>query len=308
MKPIKPSPFDHSLIAIPLTQIHVLNPKNISTFAIDPSTSVDAFCLLCPGKKCLSTKFQDDLNVELCPASAITLDKELNSIKISEACFGCGLCTVACPIGAIHINETDHAVVGSTDSTIVLQNAKESDWEHWISGKQKYESLTAENISELSDYLADKCINIKGNYFYKTIESILRLLGYDAKMSNLGDTSNRIDLIIRSEQGNIPVEIKSYVETPTINLKSIQQALENKLLISRLDGAKEISALSSLAIGFSYPTERTGIEEHIKEIERAYGIKVGLASLTRLWELLLTEKYSKMKSKKIDLANLRGLL
>lgn len=308
MKPIKPYQFDHSLIAISVNHFNISNPRNKSFFTTDSSASVDTFCMLCPGKNCLSTKLVDLQNVELCPASAIALDKELNSIKISEACFGCGLCTVACPVGAIHINESGRAVVGSTDSRIVLQKAEELEWEKWLGGKQTYESLSAENINELSDYLASRCMNVKGNYFYKTIESILRLLGYDAKMSNLGDTSNRIDLIIRSKRGNIPVEIKSYAETPTINLKSIQQALENKLLISRLDGEKDISALSSLAIGFSYPTERTGIEEHIREIEEAYGIKVGLASLARLWEILLAEKYSKIQKNKIDLSNLSGLL
>ena len=164
------------------------------------------------------------------------------------------------------------------------------------------------DISRSAEFLANQCMTLKGNYFYKTIESLLRLLEYDAKMSNLGDTSNRIDLIIRSSKGNVPVEIKSYTETPFINWKSIQQAVENKLLISRLDGDSEMTSLSSLVIGFSYPSERTGIDTHIREIEEAFGIRVGIVSLSRLWELLLAKYFLKNSLVKVELIELRGLL
>jgi hypothetical protein len=127
-------------------------------------------------------------------------------------------------------------------------------------------------------------------------------------MSPLGDTSNRIDLIIRSDKGNVPVEIKSYTETPFINWKSIQQAVENKLLISRLDGDSEMTSLSSLVIGFGYPSERTGIETHIREIEEAFGIRVGIVSLSKLWELLLAKHFSDNSSIKVELTEIRGLL
>ena len=79
-------------------------------------------------------------------------------------------------------------------------------------------------------------------------------------------------------------------------------------MISRLDGIEKMTPLSSLVIGFSYPNERTRIEEHIIEIEKAYGIRVGIASLSRLWELLLIKKFSIDKVPPIDLARIRGIL
>ena len=44
------------------------------------------------------------------------------------------------------------------------------------------------------------------------------------------------------------------------------------------------------------------------EIEKAYGIRVGIASLSRLWELLLIKKFSIDKVPPIDLARIRGIL
>lgn len=308
MKPIKPQSSGLSLISKSISEIQISGPLSKSSFITTSGHQVDAFCLHCPGKNCLSSESQMGLAIELCPAGAISLNKNSKEISISSACFGCGLCAVVCPTGAISIGENGRAEVGLNQFSIETEISDKSQWEKWIMDKLDVGRLTQKEISSTAEYLANKCMELKGNHFYKTIESILRLLGYEAKMSNLGDTSNRIDLIIRSNEGNIPVEIKSYTETPTVNWKSVQQAVENKLLISRLDGNESMTPLSSLVIGFSYPNERTGIEEHIKEIENAFGIRVGIASLARLWELLLFKNYSREKSASVDLTRIRGIL
>jgi Fe-S-cluster-containing hydrogenase component 2 len=308
MKPIKPQIGGRSSIASSVSEIVISTPLEKSMFLTSNGRRLEAFCLQCPGKKCLTKENQAGMPLELCPAGAISFDKHAHNIAISSACFGCGLCAVVCPTGAIYITQDGKAEVGSNSMPIETEEADQSKWESWIKSKIEVKGLDSSKIVSTAEYLANKCIDLKGNHFYKTIESILNLLGYDAKMSNLGDTSNRIDLIIRTPQGNVPVEIKSHTETPTINWKSVQQAVENKLLISRLDGSQEMTPLSSLVIGFSYPSERTRIEEHITDIEKAYGIRVGIASLGRLWELLLKENYAKAKSTSKNLVNLRGIL
>jgi Fe-S-cluster-containing hydrogenase component 2 len=308
MKPIKPKLTDSSAIVRSISKIEIAGPLKKSIFKVESGQEVDSFCLLCPGKKCMTADDGLGLAVELCPAGAITLKKDATGIEISDACFGCGLCAIVCPAGAIRITEAGKAEVGINTSTLTVEIANQSQWEQWITKKLHITTFDQSDISRSADFLANQCMTLKGNYFYKTIESILRLLGYEAKMSNLGDTSNRIDLIIRSDKGNVPVEIKSYTETPFINWKSIQQAVENKLLISRLDGDSEMTSLSSLVIGFGYPSERTGIETHIREIEEAFGIRVGIVSLSKLWELLLAKHFSENSSIKVELTEIRGLL
>lgn len=308
MKPIKPEAKGSSLTSESISKIKISGPLGKSSFLTFSGHEVDAFCLQCPEKNCLVSENQTGLAIELCPAGAISFEKESKEISISNACFGCGLCAVVCPTGAISISLDGKAQVGHNLLPIETQESDKSQWERWITGKLEVGKITPSQITSTADYLANRCMELKGTQFYKTVESILRFLGYDAMMSNLGDTSNRIDLIIRSNQGNVPVEIKSYTETPTINWKSVQQAVENKLLISRLDGSDSLTPLSSLVIGFSYPNERTRIEEHILEIEKAYGIRVGIASLARLWEFLLIKNYSKNQEVPLDLIKIRGIL
>jgi Fe-S-cluster-containing hydrogenase component 2 len=308
MKPIKPQLTDSSAIVRSISKIEIAGPLKKSIFKVESGQEVGSFCLLCPGKKCMTADDGLGLAVELCPAGAISLKKDATGIEISEACFGCGLCAIVCPAGAIRITEAGKAEVGINTSTLTVEIANQSQWEQWITKKLHITTFDQSDISKSADFLANQCMTLKGNYFYKTVESLLRLLGYDAKMSNLGDTSNRIDLIIRSDKGNVPVEIKSYTETPFINWKSIQQAVENKLLISRLDCDSEMTSLSSLVIGFGYPSERTGIETHIREIEEAFGIRVGIVSLSKLWELLLAKHFSENSLIKVELTEIRGLL
>ena len=308
MKPIKPQLNYSNVIVRSISKIEIAGPLKKSIFKVESGQEVGSFCLLCPGRKCMTADDGIGLAVELCPAGAISLKKDASGVEISEACFGCGICAIVCPAGAIRITEAGKAEVGINTSGLTVEIANQSQWEQWITKKLHITTFDQSDISRSADFLANQCMTLKGNFFYKTIESLLRLLGYEAKMSNLGDTSNRIDLIIRSEKGNVPVEIKSYTETPFINWKSIQQAVENKLLISRLDGDSEMTSLSSLVIGFAYPSERTGIETHIREIEEAFGIRVGIVSLSKLWELLLTKHFLANNTMKVNLTEIRGLL
>lgn len=308
MKPIKPKGIENSVKVNELKGIHLLGPLSRSKFKLQNELEVDSFCLLCPEKNCLGTSYRNEPIVELCPSSSISIDIGKNSAQISNTCFGCGLCLVACPVGAISIGADNMATVNSNLENIKIEKIDSSEWLTWLANKVEFGEFTESEIDSKAAEFAKACMNLKGNYFYKTIETLLRAIGYDAKMSNLGDTSNRIDLIIRSEKGNVPVEIKSYTETPTINWKSIQQAVENKLLNARLNGENDLSDLSSLVIGYQYPSERTGIEAHIKEIENAYGIGIGVTTLEKLWKILLSKYFSNGLDKTPDLTTLRGVL
>jgi ferredoxin len=291
-----------------LNFIQATGPLNKSIFIVSDEQKIDAFCLKCPEKQCINSYNGLGLPVELCPAGAISVSEKLSGIKISDSCFGCGICTMVCPVEAIHISPSGKAIVGENSTGRLVRNVISTEWESWISGKLKRSKLSRNDLVEVARFLSEKCLALRGNYFYKIIESLLLQIGYEATMSNLGDTNNRIDLIIRTLNGSVPVEIKSYTETPTINLKSLQQALENKLLISRLDGETSLNTLSTLVVGYSYPSDRAGLEEHILQIKSAYGINIGIITLERLWETLLNQRYSDNKIESKDLTNLIGIL
>ena len=53
-------------------------------------------CINCIDKPCLN----------VCPIDAVYQDENTKFIKLDEHCFGCVLCTNACPYDAIHIKKT----------------------------------------------------------------------------------------------------------------------------------------------------------------------------------------------------------
>jgi hypothetical protein len=130
----------------------------------------------------------------------------------------------------------------------------------------------------------------------------------NARQSNHGDTSNRIDLVLVDIKSPVPIEVKSRSEVPAINWKSIQQALENKLVMARLSGHTELDGASSLVVGHAYPAERTGIAELIDQIDQAFGVRIGLVSLGRLYDLLIGVAMGEPPPTREDFATLKGEL
>ncbi len=55
-------------------------------------------------EKCLNCKDKPCLNV--CPIDSVYVDSDTKFIKLDENCFGCVLCSNACPYDAIHIKKT----------------------------------------------------------------------------------------------------------------------------------------------------------------------------------------------------------
>ena len=68
----------------PLREVHI-------EYEID-----DEKCIHCRDKPCLKA----------CPIDSVYLDPDTKFIKLDENCFGCVLCTNACPYDAIHIKKT----------------------------------------------------------------------------------------------------------------------------------------------------------------------------------------------------------
>ena len=135
--------------------------------------------------------------------------------------------------------------------------------------------------------------------FYQVVGFILKSIGFNKVLvTREGDTNNRIDAIIIDRNRSIPIEIKSPKEVEYINIKSIRQALENKIVLLSRNFYPTAKDTSTLAIGFSYPNDRSGVYELIEDIKFSFKINIGIID----FKDLLTLYYSKIiNNKQLDL-------
>ena len=126
------------------------------------------------------------------------------------------------------------------------------------------------------------------NYeFYDIIGLILKHIGFkNTQVSREGDVNNRMDAVIIDEENSIPIEIKSPGESIEINIKSIRQACENKVIILSRKFFKTTDDTTSLAIAFSYPPERSDVYELIDDIKKAYHFNIGIIDIDDLLSLV----------------------
>lgn len=123
--------------------------------------------------------------------------------------------------------------------------------------------------------------------FYDIIGLILKHIGFkNALVSRGGDVNNRMDAIIIDDENSIPIEIKSPGESKEINIKSIRQACENKVIILSRKFYQTTNDTTSLAIAFQYPPERSDVYELIVDIKNAYNFNIGIIDIDDLLSLV----------------------
>lgn len=250
---------------------------------IDDNTGAqqDAFCTRCPEQKCFSRKFEGR-DIPTCPVGAIREVEGSAAIEITSDCISCGACVVMCPIGAIYMPENSQALVNQTKSLQGVVECSKTEYSQWYSNIVTRTRPTEQVCKDFGRTVSSRLEAEKAAVIYPLVATYLSAVGLPATASNQGDTSSRADVQIRISQGTIPVEVKSFTEVDIINLKSIQQALENKLSTSRQMEREELDWLPTLAIGFRYPPDRTGIRELVDDIYSSFGISIGMLTLARL--------------------------
>lgn len=123
--------------------------------------------------------------------------------------------------------------------------------------------------------------------FYDIIGLILKHIGFkNAHVSRGGDVNNRMDAIIIDDENSIPIEIKSPGESKEINIKSIRQACENKVIILSRKFYQTTNDTTSLAIAFQYSPERSDVYELIVDIKNAYNFNIGIIDIDDLLSLV----------------------
>lgn len=162
------------------------------------------------------------------------------------------------------------------------------------------DKLTVINTALKAISIQDKTL------FYPLIEELFGYLGFNCKATRTGDTNNRSDAYIISDEHSIPIEIKSPTEVSYVNNKSIRQAIENKTILLSRKFYKTNHETTSLAVGFEYPAARSGVYDLVEDAHKAYGYNIGFISMKDLLDAVWDVHINKKEFDKRRITHLKG--
>lgn len=142
----------------------------------------------------------------------------------------------------------------------------------------------SKNLREFLTTTIDK-LSVMDKKFYQYIGEILKIIGLNAIVTREGDVNCRFDATIKDDKTSIPIEIKSPKEDSQINIKSIRQAFENKVVILSRKFYPTDMDITSLAIALNYPPVRSDVYELIEDIYKAWQVNIGIINLEDLLRL-----------------------
>lgn len=135
-----------------------------------------------------------------------------------------------------------------------------------------------EFVSKASDFLSNLTIE-----FYEYIGIILKHIGIEnPHVTREGDVNCRFDATIIDTNNTIPIEIKSPREVREINIKSIRQAFENKIVLLSRRFYPTTDDTTSLVIAFDYPPTRSDVYELIEDIKKSFNYNIGIINVDDL--------------------------
>lgn len=282
-----------------------------------PHGSIASRCIRCIDEPCLHFT-ADDMGplrqaTQVCPADAIRSPRSTAGPTITNACVGCGICAMRCPVGAISI------LHDAVDPTVSVESAApedglyaaEPDDDRFFARRDGFLNRLQWSDGDSDDLVAllsARSHPLRQGHFYPLVAALFTIAGFPAWRPVQGDTNNRIDLILVDEQDSLPVEVKSQTEVSAINVKSVQQALENKIILDQRAFLPSQRSSSTLVVGYAYPPVRSDVSELVEDVHRAYGIRIGLISIPRLYALALQRITSGSPLPRTMLNSLKGPL
>lgn len=172
------------------------------------------------------------------------------------------------------------------DSEYSSSYTKISDLVTQISSSDKSADLLDINWINSTEQLlhndTEKILKVVGKYkkeeFYPFIGDLFKIIGFNVKVSPNGQNAQRADIVLTyGKDRTIPVEVKSKTEVPRINIKSIEQAIENKIILESRKYSKSKRNDSTFVVGFEYPSSKRE-NELVNACNEIYNIKVALFS------------------------------
>jgi len=270
-----------------------------------------ACCLRCPDEPCMrfSTVESGGGNtIQVCPVDAIHDARQHAGPVISDSCVRCGLCVVRCPVGALALSHTGGVTVTPPNAGLTAPAGDESVFIENLAAQRANVDWEDGEWAALAMRLSEAAVGLRQDAFYPLVAHLFTAAGHPAWRPARGDTNNRVDLILVDDEDSLPVEVKSRVESAVINVKSVQQALENHVVMDQRDFAATNSDSSTLVVGYEYPPARSDVTELIEDIATAFGVNVGLISLVDLYNLALRVQLAGDSGSRTVLRELRGRL
>lgn len=137
------------------------------------------------------------------------------------------------------------------------------------------------SIDELTDDICEKYKHFSKDIFYPFIHSLLRIIGLECA----GEVG-RYDALCFYNGHSIPIEIKSFGETPTYNMKGLRQAVENKIM--SFDGnLSDDICYASFVVGYNHPNADSDVREFIDSALDNFGIRIIATDLHTLVKLAI---------------------
>ena len=206
----------------------------------------------------------------------------------------------------------EHIVNGQVPSQILRLKPvylSSSDYESYIKKFitkdnliKQMDSAQKKGISRenLESSLLNDCKKYSKDRFYPFVHSLLQIIG----LVCLGEVG-RIDALCEYKGKKIPVEIKSYTETPTYNLKGFRQAVENKIVLYK---EKNDLNFASLIVGYSSPSNITELKDFIDACLQETGIKLIAIDMPTLIKMSVNVIWEKRCINLDDLLQSQGFM
>jgi len=282
----------------PVSQIETLQTRGLrfaSEWALADGSVVSASCLRCSQPACRRLALHEvppmaaDVYYEVCPVRAIASDEQGVPMFLPN-CVHCGLCALRCPFGAIHLQDDGRPEVSTSLDSLRLMAAEDVD-PSVPSSVVSLGERTPRQVLEPAWAPIDACLmNADAFVFYPLVARLVSALGLPTVDARGGDTSLRMDAVGLLGGASVPMEIKSYRESHEVNIKAVQQAFENKVIaLSSKRGhihQTDYDA-ASLAIGYAYPADRSGVMTLIQDYAAAFDIRIGIVTVRDLYLILV---------------------
>jgi len=213
----------------------------------------------------------------------------------------------------------DFSVGRSTSAVYTFKSDKSIGAVHTTSAKRN--SAKHKLLETLSNCKSDthdairvmsvEAITMKQTEFYPFVAELFQIIfGLDARAPQAGVNNERFDVIIPDKKFSITVEVKSPTEEIMLSVKAVRQALENKVVLLSRYGQHypTIPEISTFAVGYNIPNERSDVYKLIEDIHNVYGVNIAIADM----DILLSAAYYCLLNDKnyliSDFTDVRGVI